>query len=157
MTRDETERYKQDNLGNSRRELDEFRAREGSVGGESDDGLLDIGSEDTQSDQVIYSLPTHADEAHLIQLTAHNRDATDGNTFHLLERQYDNDGNLEATVQRSVPQSVGTGETFRGDYVGKSFEDVIVVNSDFAGTISLGLIVDHHEESEPESEQNETP
>lgn len=161
MTRDSVENYKQDRLGNSRKELDTLRAQEGKNGLGNDDGLVEIQGTganpgNTGVDTLIYSLPTHAQQAIITQITAFNSLGSGDNTFTIAEADLGSGGSVTSTTQRSVPMNVGSGSTQIFEYEGLPFDKAIAVNSEFQGQIGVAVISDHQEGHESASEQTGT-
>lgn len=156
MTRREIETYTQDRQGNVRRELDERRAREGGVDGDND-GYIDIAGGDTGTDLVAYELPDHADQVHLEQVMTRADDGTGGGTVTILSATLTDDGAVDTTTQRGVPLDMAAAATDAHEIVTAPFtEDAIVVNASVASEVSLGVIADHFEESEPATEETQT-
>lgn len=155
MSRDKTEEYQQDRLGNVRRKIDELRAKEGNNGLDSDNGLVNVGSADTGSVNLLYSAPTHASQVIVDQLSAFNSVGSGDNTFTLYEVELDGSNSITSSTQRSVPINVSSGSTSFTDYHGEPFSASIGVSSEFQGQIGVGVFSDHHEEEEPASEQTE--
>lgn len=150
------EQYEQDRLGNVRRKIDTLRAQSGMWGEDTGDGIAEIGSAETGAVQLLYSLPTHAQQAILIEVHAHNSATTSGN-YELYEVDLDGSGNITASTRRSVPINVDNTQTRIHSYEGLPFSKSIGVQSEFAGMIGVGVIDDHHEENEPASEQTQAP
>lgn len=151
------EQYEQDRLGNVRRKIDRLRAQEGNVGGSDDEGLVQIQSADAGSDVLLYSLPTHAQQAIVTQVWGFNSTPTNSDTMQLLEVDLDDSNSITSSTERSVPIQVNSGETRKEDYEGLPFDKAIGVNAEFSGQVGVALISDHHEEVEPASEQSEAP
>lgn len=150
MGRDEEVEFQQDRLGNERKKLDELRAVEGNVGSDSDDqGLVTVGSADTGSDVLLYSLPGHADRVILSKVQAYNSDVDD--TLTVKEVMLDSNGNIDSdsTTQRSVPLFFPANDTNSYDYEGQPItDDAIAVNSEFEGQVGASVVVDIEEASE---------
>lgn len=148
-----TANYPQDRLGNENRELDQLRAQEGMTGADDDDsGIEEIGTADTGSNVLVYSIPTHADQVVLDLIHAHNSAASEG-TFQVFEASLDSNGAIGSTTRRSVPINVSDGVTRAIGYEGEPFTRSIAVNSEFAGQIGVAVISDHKQSSESASEQ----
>lgn len=157
MPRKEVESFKQDRLGNSRRELDTLRAQEGMSGFNDDEGIVQIQSADTGSDLLILSKPTHAQDMFITQLHAFNSNPTAGDTFSVFEADLDGSGSITSTTRRSVPHQVDSATTAYIDYEGESFEKAISITAEFEGQVGVAVVSDHHEENEPASEITESP
>ena len=153
MAREEVEEYEQDRLGNVNRRIDQLRAQEGMSGQSADDeGIETIATADTNTDLLVLSKPTHADEMILDLIHAHNSQNTAG-TFRMLELTLDGSGNVASSTDRSVPINVASQATRAIGYEGTPFTRAIGVNADFAGEIGVAVISDHKESSEPDLEQ----
>lgn len=148
MTREGEEQYEQDRLGNVNRKLDPLRAQEGMVGEDSEEGIAEITSADTGSLQILYSFPTHVDQAIVTELHGTNTAAT-GGFYSLYELDLDGSGNIVGSTRRSVPIEIVSQATRINSYEGKPFEKAIGVESGFAGYVGVGMVVDHEESSEP--------
>ena len=148
------EEYQQDRYGNSNRKLDQLRGQEGMSGANADnDGILDLAAGDVDTDQIVYEIPDHTDEALLDLIQAHNDSGAAG-TFRILEATLDSDGNITGTTRRSVLINVADGATRVIGYEGDPFtEDAIVVNSSFEGEFGIAVLSDHKEYNEPATEQ----
>lgn len=157
MPREEKEEYSQDRHGNVRRNLDEFRAREGNVGSDDDTGIAAITSADTGTDQLLYSLPTHVDRAIVTEVWGFNSLGSGDNTFSILSADLDGSNSITSSTRRSVPIVVDSGNTRREAFTGEPFEKAIAVNAEFEGHVGIGLVVDHEEYSEPDTEDTSTP
>lgn len=156
MTRKEVEQYAQDHLGNVRRTLDERRAREGGVDGDND-GYADIAAADTGTNIVAYEIPDHANQVHLEQILARADGGTGGGLVTIFSATLNDDGTVNTATQRGVPLDVAEVATDAHELVTAPFtEDAIVVNASVASQISLGVLVDHFEESEPAVEETQT-
>lgn len=151
MSREEEVPYEQDHLGNENKKIDTLRAQEGMVGGDTDEGIVQLTSADTGSDVLLFSMPTHADQAIVTELHAYNSQSS-GGTFSLFEADLDGSGNIQNTTRRSVPIEVVGDATRINSYEGKPFDKAIAVSADFQGYIGVGVISDHKEYNEPESE-----
>lgn len=151
MGREEQTQYEQDRLGNERKKLDQLRAQEGMTGADADDeGIQRVTSTETGTSLTVYSIPTHADEAILDLIHAHNSASSSG-TFTVQELQLDGNGNVTGSTRRSVPIDVGSDATRTIDYEGLPFENAIGVSSEFEGVIGFAVISDHKEFVEPGS------
>lgn len=151
MPHDRQEQFEQDRLGNVRRKLDEYRAREGNVGGGTD-GIVTIAAGDAGTDVVVYDPPDHADETILLEVRV--RDTSGGAiTFTVQEAELNDDGTVASTTQRSITQDVAANDTTVLEYIGEPFTDAVAVNASGACEAGVGVITDHEEASEPESEQ----
>jgi len=157
MTREETEQYEQDRLGNVNRKLDELRAQEGMVGVDTDDGIAEIASAETGAVQLLYSLPTHADQVMLDLVHAFNSVPTSPNTFSLWEVTLNGSNSIVSSTRRSVPINVASGATRAIGYEGLPFDQAIGVSADFQGMVGAAVIVDHNQSSEPDIENTGTP
>lgn len=153
MTRDQEEQFEQDRLGNVRRKLDRLRAAEGHVESTPESGIKEIGSADTGSALMLMSLPTHADALMVTEIWGYNSVGSGSNTFHLLEGEPDGTGGMSNTTRRTVDIEVNSSNTRRLDYSGEPFQKSIGVESEFQGQVSVGVISDHRESSEPDMEQ----
>lgn len=154
MTRTQIERFGQDRLGNANRLLDEIRSLDGM---EEDDGIVEITSDDTESDVVLMELPEDANGVYINEVHAYN-DGDSEDTFEIYEAELNDDGEVDSTTMRSVPYNVSDGVTRTIPYSGKEISgDAIVVNSNFEGYIGVGCYTDRKEEYEPAVEQMETP
>lgn len=151
MTREQEVQFEQDRLGNENRKLDTLRAQEGMVGGGTEEGIAEFSTAETGAAKVLFSLPTNASRAFLTELHAYNSTGT-GGTYSLFEADLDGSGSIVSTTRRSVPIEVVSIATRINSYAGMEFDKAIAVNSEFGGFIGAGLIVDHDEEDEPESE-----
>lgn len=153
MPREEVEKYEQDRHGNVHRELDSLRAQGGMRGADADDeGILQVLSDETASNTVLYSIPTDADQVIVKEIHAHNSEGSD-NTFQLLEAQLDNNGNITSTTRRSINYVIHSNDDEKIDYHGRPFTSAVAVNSEFAGEIGVAVIEDHKESSEPDLTQ----
>lgn len=157
MTRQQEEQYEQDRVGNVRRKLDTLRAQAGMWGEDDDNGIVNIAGGETNTMTTLYSLPTHAQQSILVEVHAHNSNPTSGTTFSIYELDLDSGGTITGSTRRSVPIEVGSAETRIITYEGLPFGKAIGVESEFEGHIGVGVIDDHHEENEPESEQTTAP
>jgi len=146
MSREGREQFEQDRLGNVRRKLDPLRAQEGMKGVDSEEGIAEIGTQDTGSIQVLYSLPSHTDRAIVTELHATNTQST-GGFYSLYELDLDGSGSVVSSTRRSVPLQVTSQATRINSYEGLPFEKAIGVDSEFAGMIGVGLISDHRQSS----------
>lgn len=156
MVRRESESYKQDHLGNVRRELDDYRAREGGVAGGTD-GHVDVTADDTDTDLVAYELPDHANQVILEQVMTRADDGTGGGTVTVYSATLADDGTIDTTTQRGVPLDMAAAGTDAHDIVTAPFsDDAIVINASVASEVSLGVLSDHFEESEPASEETQS-
>lgn len=151
MSRKEEVQYEQDHLGNENKKIDELRAQEGMVGGDTDEGIVQLTSVNTGSDELLFSLPTHADEAIVTELHAYNS-VSSGGTYSLFEADLDGSGSIVSTTRRSVPVEVVGNATRINSYEGKPFDKAIAVSADFEGYIGVGVVTDHKEYNEPASE-----
>lgn len=156
MTNQRMERYTQDHLGNVRRELDERRARGGGVDGDND-GYIDVAAGDTDTDLIAYALPDHVDQVHLEQILTRADDGTGGGVVTISSATLGDDGTIDTATQRGVPLDMAAAATDAHELVTAPFtEDAIVVNASVASEISLGVLADHFEESEPATEETQT-
>lgn len=151
---EKTENYEQDRYGNVNRELDQLRGQQGMAGADGDnDGIMDIPAADTGTNQIVYEIPDHTDEAILDLIHAHN-DSGGAGTFRILEATLDSGGNITSTTRRSVLINVADGATRAIGYEGDPFtEDAIVINSGFEGEFGLAILSDHKEYTETNEEQ----
>lgn len=150
MGRDEDVNYEQDRLGNERRKLDRLRAQEGMVDGD-DQGITEITSTNTGTIQTLHSLPAHTDEAIVTELHAYNGDSVSG-TYSLYELTLDENGSIASSTRRSVPIDLATDATRINSYEGTPFTGAIGVSAEFQGWIGVGLLSDHKEYNEADSE-----
>lgn len=153
MTREQQEQFEQDSHGNVRRKLDTLRGRQGQVDADPPEGFVEILSGETDTALAIFSNPTHADELIVIEVWGFNSGPSGTNTFHLVEGDPDGAGGINNPVRRSVDIVVDSETTRREEFAGEAFTNAIGVVSEFAGQVAVGVISDHHESSEPESEQ----
>lgn len=144
MSREENVNYKQDRLGNERKELDELRAQEGMVEGtETEDGITQVQTQDTGSLNLIYEKPEHANEAILSFIHAYNSLSTSGSTFSLYEVETDDNGSITSQTRRTVPLNVTQGSTRTIGYEGLPFEEDIAIESEFGGYVGVAVISDN--------------
>lgn len=153
MTREEREQFEQDRHGNVNRKLDQFRARAGNVGNDDETGITQIDSAETGTSQILYSIPTHVDEAIVTRIYAFDSNPSGGDTFFLEELTLDGAGNITSSQRRSVPIQVNSNATRTEPYEGAPFTQAIGVTSNFEGHVAVGLIEDHDQSSEPDVEQ----
>lgn len=151
MSREQEVQFEQDRLGNENRKLDTLRAAEGMAGASTEDGIVEIDSAVSGNVQVLYSFPTHVDRAFAQELHAYNSTGTAG-TYSLYEVTLDGAGSVASSERRSVPIHVASVSTRINSYLGLEFDRAIGVDADFEGFVGVGLVVDHDEENEPQSE-----
>lgn len=148
MSRDETEEYVQDSLGNTNRKIDTVRATEGGSG-EAGGGLVDItDSANTDSLQTLYSIPEYADAVYVDDVRAYNGSAASGSEFALYEVETDDSGNVTESTRRSTDVVVSQGDSVRQEYNGEKFTKEIAVESGFVGQVAIGVTVDRKEQNE---------
>lgn len=159
MTREEVEQYEQDRLGNVRRKLDELRAQGGQVASNRE-GFVEVKSNRTGTDVIVYSQTAGVDEAIILEIVAHNSAPSGSNTIHLVEGPTDanNAGQISNSTRRSVDYVVEASDhTKRIEYHGKEFTENIGVNAEFAGQVAVGVVEVREEETEPNTEDTSTP
>lgn len=160
MSRNETENFSQDRLGNSNRELDSIRGQDGmEEDANTPSGLIEVttGDDDGATDLTVLELPDDAEGFHLEELHAHNGTGAAEN-FSVFSATLADDGTVDTTTRRSVPMNVAAGVTRTISYSGKEFnEDAIVVTSNFTGYIGVGGYMDIPEYRGSAYEQTEAP
>lgn len=151
---DKVQEHEQDRYGNRNPKLDQLRGQEGMSGADGDDdGIMAIAAGDTGTNQIVYEIPEHTDEAILDFIQAHNSSDATG-TFRILEGTLDDQGNIDTTTRRSVLINVASGATRSLGYEGDPFTgDVIIVNSSFEGEFGLAVLSDHKQYNESATEQ----
>lgn len=147
MVRDEEVQYEQDRLGNERKKLDTLRAQSGMVDG-TEEGIVHVGSADTGSTLIAFSLPTNVDKAIVRTVEGFNSVGSGDNTMSLYSLSLDSNGNISSSQRRSVPIEVQSSNTRKHDYDGKPFTQAIGISAEFEGYVGVSIIADHEEDTE---------
>lgn len=151
MGREEQIQFEQDRLGNERKKLDQIRSLDGSDAGEENGGLVVISADQVGTEVIFYEPPKNVDEYYLSGLRAYNS-GDSGGTFHLLEAEVDDNGNINSSDRRTVDLDMATGVTRTFGYEGGAFEDAITIVANFEGQVSLSVHLDNKEHTEPAAE-----